>query len=295
MKGGAHGAGGRGALHRFVLGVLVLSILVSSCSQTTSGRSASLLIVGDSVAAQAAEAMTHLAPEGTTVTVDAVQPGTAPCDWDHGFSLPNGKVFPSFPTILGDVHPTVVAFVFTGNPGLSGTGAGCVDATKPYDLSALLASYEQPLDDMATSAATSGATVIFEGPPPRNPAVPVGYDAQQQANRGFQGSPAMISFYENLASTGGSHRWHFDDRAAIAVSTANLTWMLSLPCKPWDARQCRDGQVQVRTGGDDAVHLDKGGCGAIRFALGLEEGALGSGPTDDSGVATAVAQYGGCQ
>ncbi len=239
--------------------------------------------------------MIHLAPEGTTVTVDAVQPGTAPCDWVHGFSLPNGQVFPSFSTILNEVHPTVVAFVFTGNPGLSGTGAGCVDATKPYDVSDLLASYEPPLVDMATSAARRGATVYFEGPPPRNPAVPVGYDVQHQVNRGFQGSAAMVSFYETLAATGRSHRWRYDQRAAMAVSTDNLAWMLSLPCKAWDAKRCRDGQVYVRTGGDDAVHLDKEGCGAIRFALGLEEGALGSEPPEASSVATVASQYGGCQ
>ena len=239
--------------------------------------------------------MIHLAPEGTKVTVDAVQPGTAPCDWDHGFSVPNGPVFPSFSTILSDVRPTVVAFIFTGNPGLSGPGSGCVDAAKPYDLSELLASYESPLIDMATSAARGGATVYFEGPPPRNPAVPVGYDVQHQVNRGYQGSPAIVSFYENLAAAGSTHRWRYDDRAAIAVSTDNLAWMLTLPCKSWDERQCRDGQVQVRTGGDDAVHLDKGGCGAIRFALGLEEGALGSEPPEASSVATIASQYGGCQ
>ncbi len=239
--------------------------------------------------------MVHLAPEGTKVTVDAVQPGSAPCDWDNGFSVPYGQVFPNFSTILSEVHPTVVAFVFTGNPGLSGTEAGCVDAIKPYDLSDLLASYERPLVDMATRAARSGAAVYFEGPPPRNPAVPVGYDAQHQANQGFQGSPAIVSFYKNLAATGRSHRWHYDDRAAISVSTDNLTWVLSLRCETWDAKHCRDGQVRVRTGGDDAMHLDKEGCGAIRFALGLEEGALGSKPPEAASVATVASQYGGCQ
>ncbi len=294
MNNRAQRPAGRRPLYRSLLGVVALSLLVSSCSQAKGARSASLLIVGDSVAAQAAAAMIHLAPEGTKVMVDAVQPGTAPCDWDHGFSVPNGPLFPNFSTILSDSHPTVVAFIFTGNPGLSGTGAGCVDATKPYDLSALLASYEPPLVDMATSAARSGALVYFEGPPPRNPAVPVGYDVQRQINLGFQGSPALASFYENLAA-GNSHRWRYDDRAAIAVSTDNLAWMMSLPCKAWDAKQCRDGRVRIRTGGDDAVHLDKEGCGAIRFALGLEEGALGSEPPKESSVAAVVSQYGGCQ
>jgi hypothetical protein len=288
-------------LHRLVLAVVVLPVLFSSCSEAQMARPVSLLVVGDSVAAQAAEAMIHLAPEGTTVSVDAVQPGTAPCDWDHGFTDPTDDESHDFASILRQLRPAAVAFVFTGNPGLDGPRGGCVDANSPYSLSQLLASYEPPLVDMANRAVRTGAIVYFEAPPPRNPAVPVGYDAQRQANQGFQGSPAIDSFYENLAATKKLGQWRYDDTAAITVSTPDLSWRLTLPCEGWDAKLCMDGQVQVRVGGEDAVHLDEMGCGAIRFALGLEERPLNTTgrsqavPPDATAVTDAVDQYGGCQ
>src|SRR5262249_43395092 len=159
---------------------------------------------------------------------------------------------------------------------------------------------EPPLVDMATRAARLGATVYFEAPPPRNPNVSVGYDPQSQANEGFQGSPAMASFYENLVATGKSRRWQYDDNAAVAVSTSSLSWKLTLPCEAWDEKLCVDGQVPVREGGTDAVHLDTPGCGAVRFALGLEERSLdttleaGVRLPDVASVTTAVDRYGGC-
>ena len=251
-------------------------------------------MVGDSVATQAAEALIHLAPPGTTVSVDTVRPGTAPCDWNHGFTDPTDNKYESFAKILDEVHPAVVAFVFTGNPGLSGTAAGCVDANRPYDLAQLLASYEPPLVAMADKATRAGATVYFEASPPRNPAVPVGYDSQKEENRGFNGTPGIAAFYESLATKDPRH-WRYNDKAAVAVSSPGLSWMLTLPCEAWDAKLCIEGQVRIRTGGIDAVHLDEHGCGAIRFALGLEEGALGTTPPDPKSVASAVSEYGGCR
>jgi hypothetical protein len=287
-------------LRGLVLSVVVLATVVSSCSDSPRPRTVSLLVVGDSVAAQAAEPLIHLAPPGTTVLVDAVQPGTAPCDWDHGFTDPTDHVSGSFASILRSVRPAVVAFVFTGNPGLSGPSSGCVDADSPYDLPQLLASYEPPLLDMANRAVRTGATVFLEAPPPRNPAVPVGYDDQLHIHHGFQGSPAIGSFYKRLVATRNPRHWRYDDAAAVAVSSASLSWMLTLPCLAWDAKLCRDGQIQVREGGVDAVHLDTKGCGAIRFALGLEERALATtgrsaAPPDASSVAEIASQYGGCQ
>ena len=196
-----------------LLTVAVLAILLSSCSESQVLRPSSLLVVGDSVAAQSAEALIHLAPEGTTVSVDAVRPGTAPCDWNHGFTDPTDGKFQSFARAFDEVHPAVVAFVFTGNPGLSGPSAGCVDANKPYDLTQLLASYEPALVEMANKATSAGATVYFEAPPPRNPAVPVGYDSQKQENRGFNGSPAIATFYESLATKDSRH-WRYNDTSS---------------------------------------------------------------------------------
>ena len=79
-----------------VLMVAALAALLSSCSGSPSLRTRSLLVVGDSVATQAAEALIHLAPPGTTVSVDTVRPGTAPCDWNHGFTDPTDNKYESF-------------------------------------------------------------------------------------------------------------------------------------------------------------------------------------------------------
>ena len=79
------------------------------------------------------------------------------------------------------------------------------------------------------------------------------------------------------------------------MSSASLSWMLTLPCEAWDAKLCADGQVLIRTGGTDAVHLDEHGCGAIRFALGLEEGVFDTAPPHPTSVSAAVSQYGGCR
>ena len=147
------------------------------------------------------------------------------------------------------------------------------------------------LVEMADKATSAGATVYFEAPPPRNPAVPVGYDPQKQENRGFNGSPvsrrSIRSGHEGLSPLA------YDDKAAVAVSSASLSWMLTLPCEAWDAKRCIDGRSKDR--GTDAVHLDEQGCGAIRFALGLEEGALRTAPPDPKSVAAAVSEYGGCR
>ena len=274
--------------------VAAVAILLSSCADSHGPRTRSLLVVGDSVATQSAQALIHVAPAGTTVTVDTVRPGTAPCDWNHGFTDPTDHKYQDFAKALEEVHPAVVAFVFTGNPGLSGTAAGCVDANRPYDLAQLLASYEPALVEMADKATSAGATVYFEAPPPRNPAVPVGYDSQNEENRGFNGSPDIATFYESLATKNSRH-WRYSDKAAVAVSSASLSWMLTLPCEAWDAKLCIDGRVPIRTGGTDAVHLDEHGCGAIRFALGLEESAFDTAPPDPTSVAAAVSQYGGCR
>jgi hypothetical protein len=284
---------GAGRLRVFLV-VCCLAILLVSCSGSPSPRSKSLLVVGDSVAWQAAEPLIHLAPEGAAVTVDAVQPGSAPCDWNHGFTDPTNGEFDKFSTIFERIRPSVVVFVFTGNPGLSGPTAGCVDANSPYDLSQLLPTYESSIIPMADMAARAGAVVYFEAPPPRNPAVPVGYDPQKQENRGFQGSAAIDSFYESLATKDSRH-WHYDDSAAMAVSSPDLQWVLTLPCEEWDAKLCTDGRIAVRAGGTDAVHLDERGCGAVRFALALDERVFSFSSPDPKSVAATVSEYGGCQ
>jgi hypothetical protein len=285
----------RGSPPLLGLTIVLMAILVTSCSASHSPRRRSLLVVGDSVAAQAAGPLVKLAPAGTTVSVDAVLPGSAPCDWAHGFTDPFGGGFYSFTDALRKARPEEVVFMFTGNPGLSGPAAGCVDPDNPYTLSQLLATYQTSLTEMANQAVRSGATVYFEAPPPRNPEIPVGYNSLEQMNLGFQGAPEMARFYQELVATKDSPRWRYEDKAAVAVSTPDLSWEMFLPCEAWDSKLCVDGEVQIRAGGIDAVHLDTPGCGGIRFAIGIEEDALGAAPPDPASVAAAATQYGWCQ
>jgi hypothetical protein len=295
------GALGRARSRAVLVGLAGLAFLLPACSSSGSGQSStsvqvqprSLLIVGDSVAAQSAEALVHLAPESTKVTVAAMD-GSAPCDWSYGFTDPYDQEHMSFASTLDKVKPGAVAFVFTGNPGLSGPPAGCVDANSAYSLSQLLASYESALTSMADRAVASGAQVYFEAPPPRNPAVPPGSDSPESGNRGFQGVHEITTFFEGLAAKQPG-RWHYDDSAGRAVSTPSLSWRLNLPCEAWDSKRCQAGQVQVRAGGSDAVHLDEQGCGAIRFALAMVEHVFGTTQPDPEVVATTIASYGGCQ
>ena len=87
---------GRRTLLPLLLTVAGLATFLSSCSDSQALRTTSLLVVGDSVATQSAEALIHLAPTGTTVSVDTVRPGTAPCDWNHGFTDPTDNKYQSF-------------------------------------------------------------------------------------------------------------------------------------------------------------------------------------------------------
>ena len=282
--------------------VPLFALVLTSCSSSSPGqatksdtiRARTLMIVGDSVAVQASAALTHLAPKGTVVSVEAVRGGSAPCDWVHGLTDPATGAHVSFSSVLAKVRPAAVAFLFTGNPGLGGPSAGCVNANEPYSFSQLLASYEPALTSMADQAVAQGAQVYFEAPPPRNPAVPPGWNAEESADGGYQGVPQMASFYQRLASTHPTH-WHYDDSAGVAVSTSELAWRLTLPCQAWSEHRCADGQVQVRVGGADSVHLDVQGCGAIFLALAVEEHIFGTAQPDPRSVAAAAASYGGCQ
>jgi len=281
-----------------VLGVACVVVLFAACSTLSSGssrgRPRSLLIVGDSVAVQSAQALSHLEPQGTTVTTDAVLGGSAPCDWNVGFTEKDTGKHVSFSAILSQVKPDAVVFLFTGNPGLSGPPAGCVNANSPYSLDQLLATYQPALTTMGDEAVTSGAQVYFEAPPPRNPAVPVGWETAESIHGGYQGAPQIAPFYKELAAKRPG-LWHYDPSAGAAVSNAALTWELSQACEPWSAQRCEAGQVQVRTGGTDAVHLDEHGCGAVFLALAVEQHVFGTPRPSNEAIEAAIKSYDGCQ
>lgn len=252
------------------------------------------MLVGDSVAVQSAKALLHLAPSGTTVTVDAVLGGSAPCDWHHGFVEKGTGKRVSFTSVFDQAKPETVVFLFTGNPGLSGPSAGCVNANGPYTLNELLATYKTALSAMADQAVAGGAQVYFEAPPPRNPAVPVGWNTAGGFHDGYQGAPQIAPFYQELAAE-QPDQWHYDPSAGAAVSTSSLTWQLTLACAAWTTQRCEGGQVQVRTGGTDAVHLDEHGCGAIFLALAVEQHVFGTPEPSSQSIETATKSYGGCQ
>jgi hypothetical protein len=88
---------------------------------------------------------------------------------------------------------------------------------------------------------------------------------------GFNGVPALNRLYETMARSalGQEFHWTYDPYPAEYVSTSELSWQLTERCLPWDVGECTRGDVQVRAGGFDAIHLDTKGVGATLYAIGL--------------------------
>ncbi|MGO8860338.1 MAG: hypothetical protein ACLQRH_06140 [Acidimicrobiales bacterium] len=235
-----------------------------------------ILVVGDSLVEQANQDLQTWNVPGAPVVVED-GPGSAPCDWAAGYVDPYTGRELLFSELLSAVHPSAVVFAFTGNPGLSGH-PGCVDATTHYTLASLLDSYESTLIPMAVYAGEHGARVWFSASPPRNPATPPGSYMGNGGglDYGFNGAGALNRLYRSMAdsSLGRRLHWTYSTAAAQAVSSPALAWRATLACAPWDLPDCRDGQVRVRAGGLDSIHLDDEGAGAIRFAMGLVDPPL---------------------
>lgn len=230
-----------------------------------------VLVAGDSVIVQSAAALRAFAPPGVSVDV-AGGIGSAPCDWVHGYVDPYTHTYRRFSIELDRFRPRYVVLMFAGNPGLSGPRAGCVDASRPYSEANLTASYRSALRILAKEATAEKATVIFEQPPPRNPAVPAGVDRPTGTDTGYQGSPFIGVLMHQIVNTAPfGAAWIYADTAADYVSGPNLAYATWLPCDNLIVHRCVDGRVQIRAGGGDAVHLDPAGCGAIFFATGIED------------------------
>jgi hypothetical protein len=223
-----------------------------------------VLVVGDSIVEQAADALRAQSNSGVEVRVTD-RLGTAPCDWTGG----------DFDAALAAAHPSVVVLAFSGN---AGAAAGCVNPHVAYPLADLLNNYRAHLTDLADRASAFGAAVVISTPPARNPLVPAPPaipTAQELAEPtpfyGFQGVPEIRRLYVDMVRA--SHgRWQLGDTAALAVSP-DFVYHLTLPCQPADGA-CPSGAVSVRKGGTDAIHLDRAGHGARRFAHGLVSAAL---------------------
>jgi hypothetical protein len=264
---------------RAITGALVAAVVGAALGTGSAYATASsgvtpnsVLIVGDSIVAQATPAARYWAPAGAQAWVFG-GPGSAPCDWASGYRDPFSGTWESFDALVERYRPAAVELAFSGNPGYRGRSGGCVDNGRVYGLSALLASYRSALEAMASFASAHGARVYLEGAPPRNPATPPGFYRVAGGIRlyGFNGVPELNDQYAALAASPEGRRdgWIFDDSAAMAVSGPGLSWRLDLPCQPLDLRACRGGQVQVRAGGFDSIHLDPDGSGATRYGMAL--------------------------
>jgi hypothetical protein len=218
-----------------------------------------VLVVGDSIVEQAADALRAQSTSGLEVRVTD-RLGTAPCDWTGG----------DFDAALAAAHPSVVVLAFSGN---AGAAAGCVNPHVAYPLADLLNNYRAHITDLADRASAFGAAVVISTPPARNPLVPApsAIPTAEELTKptpfyGFQGVPEVRQLYVDMVRA--SHgRWQLSDTAALAVSP-DFVYQLALPCQPADGA-CPSGVVSVRKGGTDAIHLDSTGHGARRFAHGL--------------------------
>jgi hypothetical protein len=235
----------------------------------------SVLVIGDSIVAQAQGQTRYWAPPGATVWV-AGGSGSAPCDWNAGYRDPFTRTWFQFSQLIDHYHPGAVVLAFSGNPGLSGPRAGCMDGRTRYSLGALLASYQRALVAMARYASARGVLMYLDASPPRNPATPAGaYRGNGGSHEyGFNGVPQLNQMYSAVAASpeGRADRWSYDPAAATAVSDPALRWHLTEGCAAWDltAGNCGSGQqAQVRAGGYDAVHLDRAGAGATRYGMAV--------------------------
>ncbi len=254
----------------FSASAIALVLNPSPAPQTTAVGP--ILIVGDSLVVQATNALRSWNVPSVPIIADGGS-GSAPCDWDNGYTDPYTGRHLKFSNLVQTIKPAAVVFAFTGNPGLESSAAGCVDASGRYTLSDLLASYQRALTHMARDASAHGARVYFSASPPRNPTTPAGAytGADNTLEYGFNGVPALNGLYEALSGSarGRDLNWTFDPYAAQYVSTSGLTWQLTEKCLPWDASLCLNGNVQVRAGGLDAIHLDDEGAGEALYAIGL--------------------------
>ena len=222
-----------------------------------------ILVVGDSLVAQAAGRLWAASNFALRIEV-AAELGSAPCDWTTG----------RFDAELTAVHPDTVVLAFVGNAGLS---SGCVSTKQAFPLSELLANYRINLTALADRSTAAGATVIIATPPARNPGTPpppdnptIGARAKPDQFYGYQGVPAIRELYAQLVAA--NQRWHLTNAPALAISPGFIYKQI-LSCNADDG-SCPDGFVAVRTGRNDAIHLDETGNGAKRYAEALVASAI---------------------
>ena len=267
---------------RFVLGAVVLWLIFSASAialvlnpspapETTAAGP--ILIVGDSLVVQATNALRSWNVPSVPIIADGGS-GSAPCDWDNGYTDPyTGRSLEVLqPGADDQTRCRGLRVHGQSRPGVVRRGVrrrvGEVHLVRP--------SRELParaLSHMARDASAHGARVYFSASPPRNPITPAGAytGADKTLEYGFNGVPALqrsVRVARRFCARSRPH-WTFDPYAAQYVSTSGLTWQLTEKCLPWDASLCLNGNVPVRAGGLDAIHLDDEGAGEALYAIGL--------------------------
>ncbi len=149
------------ALCLLLAGVMVLwSYSANIAHGAPDARDGPIPVVGDSLVFQATKALQSWNLPSTPIDAEGGS-GSAPCDWNTGYMNPLSGHYLKFSTLFEHSRPAAVVFAFTGNPGLEPGATGCVNASRPYSLSVLLASYKTALTQMALYASDHGADVYL--------------------------------------------------------------------------------------------------------------------------------------
>lgn len=210
-------------------------------ASTTLGGPTKLVLVGDSLAEEAAPLVAFLLP-GVTV-VDRHFGGTAPCDW-------------TAQDLEADAS-SVVVISFTGNSGTPCMSDGASDFIRG---DALIDKYRDDVRSLVESASAAGAMVMLVGQPTRADAVP-----------GTDDVDALNEVYTELAEADGVG--FVDAGAAVEDDGA---YAPVLPCLPTEPECNASGENVVRS--NDGLHFCPGdyetpcpvySAGAFRFAASI--------------------------
>lgn len=209
-----------------------------------------IVLVGDSLAQEAAPYIEHLTP--TMTVVPRYWGGTAPCDWLDD-------------DLWADAS-SVVVLSFTGN---SLTSCMTDDAGRFLADDALVARYRADLDVLVGRVRAAGARVVLVGQPFRAPS----FDAEVEV--------AGINRVLRDLAAADAGVVYVD--AGAAVETVEGRYTERLPCGPFDPVCDLDGMTVVR--GDGVHFCPEAGMnpcpvwssGAFRFASAIV-GAIESTP-----------------
>jgi hypothetical protein len=117
-----------------ILGAWVASLVLAPSSASQTNREGAILVVGDSLVLQATKALRSWNLPSVPIIADGGL-GSAPCDWEKGYTDPLTGHYVKFSEVFQNTRPTAVVFAFTGNPGLGSHSTGCVNSSGSSRLS----------------------------------------------------------------------------------------------------------------------------------------------------------------